>query len=223
MRSKLAARLLTALYTVAIALLIVTFSIGLPIYVRPFYYAHIGPLDLVEDTGRTVEQIKEGYNEVLDYLTLPGREFSAGDFGYSEEGKSHFEDCKVLFDLNAVALLVSAVLALSLWLLNKRRLIDLQRPWGFAPSAVASTAVLALFVVLGALVAIDFNAAFTAFHTLFFPGKSNWLFDPATDEIILALPETFFMNCAILIGASVIAISALLVLRGLRQRKRRSE
>ena len=57
MKSKLAARLLTALYTVAIALLIITFSIGLPIYVRPFYYAHIGPLDLVEDTGKTVEQV----------------------------------------------------------------------------------------------------------------------------------------------------------------------
>ena len=49
-------RILTILYIVAIALLIITFSIGLPIYVRPFYYAHIAPLDLVEDTGRTVEQ-----------------------------------------------------------------------------------------------------------------------------------------------------------------------
>lgn len=216
-------RVLTALYIVAVALLIITVSIGLPIYVRPFYYAHIGPLDLVEDTGMTREQIKDGYDEVLDYLTLPGREFGCGDFAYSEEGKSHFEDCKVLFDLNAVLLLVSAAITLSLWLLNKRRLIDLQRPWGFAPSVVASTAVLALFVVLGALVAIDFNAAFTAFHTLFFPGKSNWLFDPATDEIILALPETFFMNCAILIGASVIGISALLVLRGIKQHKRSGE
>lgn len=216
-------RILTILYVVAIALLIVTLSIGLPIYVRPFYYAHIGPLDLVEDTGRTAEQIKAAYDEVLDYLTLPGREFGCGDFAYSEEGKSHFEDCKVLFDLNAAVLLLSGVTSLTLWLMNKRRLIELQRPWGFAPSAVASTAVLAIFVVLGALVAVDFDTAFTAFHTLFFPGKANWLFDPATDEIILALPETFFMNCAILIGGSVIAISAFFILRGIRERKRRSE
>ena len=216
-------RIFTIVYIVAIALLIVTVSIGLPIYVRPFYYAHIGPLDLVEDTGRTIEQIKAGYDEVLDYLTLPGREFSAGDFAYSEEGKSHFEDCKVLFDLNAVVLLISGVAVLALWLANKRRLIEWQQPWGFAPSAVAGTAVLALFVVLGALVAIDFDTAFTAFHTLFFPGKANWLFDPTTDEIILALPETFFMNCAILIGGSVIAISACLILHGIRERKRRSE
>jgi integral membrane protein (TIGR01906 family) len=214
-------RILTIVYIVAIALLIITFSIGLPIYVRPFYYAHIAPLDLVEDTGKTVEQIKDGYDEVLDYLTLPGREFSAGDFAYSEEGKSHFEDCKVLFDLNAIALLASAAVALTLWSLNKRRLIELQQPWGFAPTAVAGTAVLALFLVLAVLVAIDFDAAFTAFHTLFFPGKANWLFDPATDEIILALPETFFMNCAILIGGSVIAISAFFAVRGYKKRKGR--
>jgi integral membrane protein (TIGR01906 family) len=127
----------------------------------------------------------------------------------------------VLFDLNAVALLASAAVALTLWSLNKRRLIELQQPWGFAPTAVAGTAVLALFLVLAVLVAIDFDAAFTAFHTLFFPGKANWLFDPATDEIILALPETFFMNCAILIGGSVIAISAFFAVRGYKKRKGR--
>ncbi len=218
MKNTVLDRALTALYIVAIALLIITLSIGLPIYVRPFYYAHIGPLGLVEDTGMTREQIKEGYDEVLDYLTLPGREFSAGDFAYSEEGKSHFEDCKVLFDLNAAVLLASAAAVLTLWILNRRRLICLSKPKGFAPSAVAGAAVLALFLVLGAVVALDFNAAFTAFHSLFFPGKSNWLFDPATDEIILALPETFFMNCAILIGASVIGISIICLWVGLRRR-----
>lgn len=218
MKTSVINRLLTVLYTVAIALLIITFSIGLPIYVRPFYYAHIGPLGIVEDTGMTREQIKQGYDEVLDYLTLPGREFSCGDFRYSEEGKSHFEDCKVLFDLNAAVLLASAVTVLALWLLNKLRLISIGQPKGLAPSAAASAAVLAVFSLLGVLVALDFDTAFTVFHTLFFPGKANWLFDPATDEIILALPQSFFMSCAILIGASVIGISGALLARGLIRR-----
>ena len=216
-------RLLSVLCMICVCLFLLTVSIGLPIYIRPFYYAHIEAFDLARVSGYSEAEIREAYDEVLDYLTLPGREFGTGELPHSLEGKAHFEDCKVLFDLNGVLLLVSAAITLSLWLLNKRRLIDLQRPWGFAPSAVASTAGLALFVVLGALVAIDFNAAFTDFHTLFFPGKSNWLFDPATDEIILALPETFFMNCAMLIGASVIGISALLVLRGIKQHKRSGE
>lgn len=222
MKTTALGRALTALYIVAIALLIITFSIGLPIYVRPFYYAHIGPLELTEDTGMTREQIKQGYDEVLDYLTLPGREFRCGEFRYSEEGKGHFEDCKVLFDLNAAVLLASAAVVLTLWLLHRYRLISLRQPKGWSPSALASAAVLATFAVLGALVAVDFDTAFTVFHTLFFPGKSNWLFDPATDGIILALPQTFFMNCAILIGASVIGISAFLLLRDLRRRAKRT-
>ena len=54
-------------------------------------------------------------------------------------------------------------------------------------------------MIIGALAAIDFDRAFTIFHTIFFPGKDNWLFDPAEDQIIKILPQTFFMNCAILI------------------------
>ena len=76
------------------------------------------------------------------------------------------------------------------------------------------------FGTLGGLVALDFNSAFLVFHALFFAGKDNWLFDPATDEIIDALPEEFFMNCAILIGASLILISLGLIARGIILYKR---
>ena len=40
-------KLLSALLVVAVVVLTITFSIGLPIYVRPFYYAHIEALDMV--------------------------------------------------------------------------------------------------------------------------------------------------------------------------------
>jgi len=56
-----------------------------------------------------------------------------------------------------------------------------------------------VFAAVGALAAADFDRAFVIFHSLFFPGKGNWLFDPAKDQIINILPQTFFMNCAILI------------------------
>ena len=98
---------LTALFGLALAILVITFSIGLPIYFRPFYYMQIEPLGIPERTGFDYETVKSSYDELLDYLTLPGREFSTGAFAHSEEGRSHFEDCKVLFDLNVGAFLVS--------------------------------------------------------------------------------------------------------------------
>ena len=38
-------KLISLIFGIALAVLIITFSIGLPIYVRPFYYAHIDALD----------------------------------------------------------------------------------------------------------------------------------------------------------------------------------
>ena len=61
--------------------------------------------------------------------------------------------------------------------------------------------------------ATDFDRAFTVFHSIFFPGKTNWLFDPNVDQIIQILPEVYFRNCAILvIGLILILCCAWMVL-----------
>ena len=79
------------------------------------------------------------------------------------------------------------------------------------------------FLIVGGLAALDFDRAFTVFHTIFFPGKTNWLFDPDTDQIINILPETFFMDCAILILAVlVIGCAALILADFLAGRDRRT-
>jgi integral membrane protein (TIGR01906 family) len=62
--------------------------------------------------------------------------------------------------------------------------------------------------VIAGLAATDFDRAFVTFHHLFFPGKTNWIFDPGVDEIINILPEVFFRNCAILIVAILFALCA---------------
>ena len=56
--------------TIALALLALTFSIAVPILCRPFYYAHIGALDMPGRTGWSAETIREAYDEVLDFCVL---------------------------------------------------------------------------------------------------------------------------------------------------------
>ena len=214
-------RVCTAVFILALVLLIVTASIGLPIYFRPFYYAQISLWDLPGQTGQSAEDIRRSYDEVLDYLTLPNEPFSTGVFEYSEEGKSHFEDCKVLFDLNAWVLVFSALAVAVLALMNKKKVISFSRPWGLRPSAVAGGALLVLFSLLAVLLVIDFDTAFWVFHAVMFPGKDNWLFDPVTDGIINALPIEFFASCAALIGLAAVSASLGLLLAGLRDKKRR--
>lgn len=208
-------KLLTALLATFTVLLIISASIALPIYVRPFYYAHIDACDLELRTGETAEDIRAAYDEVLDYLTLPGREFGTGVFAHSEEGKNHFVDCKGLFTLDTVALIVSLAAVLSLGILARKRTFTLSRPFGAHFLLTSGGATLSLFALLGGIIALDFDTAFVIFHKLFFPGKDNWVFNSRTDEIILALPQEFFANCALLIGVSIIAVSLGCVIFGI--------
>ncbi len=212
-------RALTAVLSVFIVLLVITFSIGLPIYVRPFYYMQIESLGIPEKTGYTVEEIKDAYNEVLDFLVLPNREFGTGVFKWSESGKSHFEDCKGLFDLNLTIFIISLVAVVTLIILNRKKIFKLARPFGFNFLFTCGASTLAFFALLGGLCAIDFDKAFTVFHALFFPGKDNWMFDAREDQIILAMPQEFFMSCAILIASSIILISIGFIIYGIITRK----
>ena len=69
-------------------------------------------------------------------------------------------------------------------------------------SAVGMCAVFAVLAVWGA---VDFDTLFVAFHAAFFPGKSNWIFDPRYDQIINILPQQFFLHCAALIAGLIFA------------------
>ncbi|MBE7083463.1 MAG: TIGR01906 family membrane protein [Clostridiales bacterium] len=197
----------TILFAVAIFIFIITFSIGLPIYCRFFYYLQIEPLGIPKLTGYDYQTIKSSYDAVLDYLTLPSVPFSTGVFKYSESGASHFYDCKILFNLNAIALLISSAIIVIGLILDKTKKLTLLRAKGFHPAFYSAIGIFAFFIILIGLVSINFDTAFTVFHKIFFPGKDNWTFNPYVDEIINALPQQFFLNCAILIGTSIIVIS----------------
>lgn len=202
---------LTVLLAVLTAVILLTAAIAVPILCRPFYYAHIEPLHLCEQTGLTRDKIKTAFDEMLDYC-LGAEEFSTGVLRWSEDGKSHFTDVRALFllDLRALA---AAVIVLAIVLLVSRaagrqpgRLLGRGFPFW------AGTGLAAVFMIVGALAATDFDRAFTIFHILFFPGKDNWLFDPKKDQIINILPQDFFTHCAILILTILLTGCLILIL-----------
>lgn len=196
-------KLLTVLLAAAAALVLLTFSIAAPILCRPFYYAHIGPLELCERTGLTENEIKTAYNEMLDYC-LGGEEFSTGVLRWSDSGKSHFTDVRVLFLLDLWVLGVSAAVLAALLTAARLRKLRPAPLLGRGPGFWAGAGLGGLFLLIGGWAALDFDRAFVAFHALFFPGKDNWLFDPRADQIINILPQEFFRNCAILILAILV-------------------
>lgn len=215
MRHSKALSVLTALVT---AILLLTASVAVPILCRPFYYAHIETLQLTETTPWTEDEIRAAYDEMLDFCLGKG-EFSTGILAWSEDGKAHFEDVRGLFLLDLyIALAALAVLVFILVL----RVFKL-RPaplGGRGPGFWAGAGLAGLIVLVGALAALDFDRAFTVFHAIFFPGKDNWIFDPARDEIIRILPQEFFRNCAVLILALVATGCAVLIISDILARRR---
>ena len=216
-------KLLTVFLSLLTALVVLTGSIAVPLLCRPFYYAQIGPLGLTR-TGLTVEQIRTAFDQVMDFCLGLRPAFAAGVLPFSQSGADHFADVRVLFLLDLWVLAASLVLlaaALVFCRLKKVRPCPLL---GRGPGFWGAAGLGAVFMVVGGLAALDFQRAFVVFHSIFFPGKTNWIFDAATDPIILLLPETFFRNCALLIFGLLILWCAVLIGADLwlgRRRKRR--
>lgn len=211
MKSRNASKSFTVFMAVIIALALLAGSIAAPILCRPFYYAHIGPLRLEERTGLTEAEIKTAFDEMMDYC-VGGEDFSTGVLKWSESGKSHFTDVRFLFrlDLSLLSCALGLLIALGLLVYLGRQL---PKPiLGRGPAFWAGAGLAAVFAVVGALAALDFDRAFVVFHALFFPGKDNWLFDPNADQIINILPQEFFRNCAILVLALLLTGCAALIL-----------
>jgi integral membrane protein (TIGR01906 family) len=186
------------IFAAVLAVVLLAFSIAAPIVCRPFYYAHIGPLGLEEFTGLSRQEIKTAYDEMLDYC-LGGEEFSTGVLRWSQRGKDHFTDVRMLFLLDLKVLGVFVLLLLALLIAMKLTSWRPCRLLGRGPLFWAGTGLAAVFLIVGGLAALDFDRAFVIFHSLFFPGKSNWLFNYRVDEIILVLPQVVFRNYGILI------------------------
>ena len=204
------------------ALAVLTGAIALPLLVRPFYWAQIQALDIPARSGLTVEQLRDAFGDVMDYCLGLRPDFAAGVLPFSEEGASHFADVRWLFLLAVWVFVAAAGLLLAGAVVCRLRRQRLPRLGGRTPGFWAACGLGGLFLLFALLAALDFDGAFTVFHSIFFPGKDNWLFDPVTDPVILILPEAFFRNCAIAIVTVLLTVCIMLVVTGRKRPSRRS-
>lgn len=183
-----------------IALAVLTGSILPVLLVRDFYTAQIGPLGICEASGLTRQQAAEAYGDVMDYCMGRRPDFSA--------------DVRGLFLLVVWVFVAAAGLLLTGAVVCRLRRQRLPRLGGRTPGFWAACGLGGLFLLIALLAALNFDGAFTVFHSIFFPGKDNWLFDPVTDPVILILPEAFFRNCAIAIVTVLLTVCIMLVVTG---------
>lgn len=203
-------KLYSALCALCTLLFSLTAAVAVPILWRGWYYRQIDALDLVEKTGWSAETIRGAFDAVMDFL-VKGGPFSTGELAWSESGRSHFADCRVLFRLDFVVLAVTGILLL-IFLIRALRSPREAGGQPFSPTLLALGVTAGLFLIFGLWAALDFESLFTAFHALCFPGKDNWIFDARTDQIIRILPEVFWARTAGLVAGLTLAIEGVLSL-----------
>lgn len=210
---------LSAITAILTALTLLTGAIAVPILCRPFYYAHIEPFRIDLRTALTNAQVRQTYDEVLNYCLGLTDTFQLTHLRWSAEGASHFADVRGLFILDLVVAATAITGLAILWVIGRHNHIHPSSIKGHTPGFWAAIGLAAVFAGLGIFAAVDFDRFFTAFHTVFFPGKENWLFDDAEDPVIDMLPQEFFRNCGLLVLALVLASCIALILADRRYRK----
>ena len=179
-------------------------------------------MGICEASGLTRQQAAEAYGDVMDYCMGRRPDFSAGVLPFSAEGAGHFADVRGLFLLAVWVFVAAAGLLLAGAVVCRLRRQRLPRLGSRTPGFWAACGLGGLFLLIALLAALDFDGAFTVFHSIFFPGKDNWIFDPVTDPVILILPEAFFRNCAIAIVMVLLTVCIVLVVTGGKRPSRRS-
>jgi integral membrane protein (TIGR01906 family) len=186
-----------------------------------------GPLLLFDPLVVSVEQ---GRHNVPESLSTTGDEvaritnsmlgdlFFDGSFEVSLNGtepfldsseRSHMRDVgrlvRTLVTLEIASLVVAILLG---WWLRRER--DLRGRLLLAAAATVGVAA----VLLGVFFAVAFDAAFAAFHGLFFePG--SWQFAPGS-HLITLFPEPFWFELALLAGLTIVIGAVLVALLGRR-------
>ena len=164
---------------------------------RPLYYHDMKALEIAEYSGYPEAEIRENYDALIEYnMAWRDGDLSFPTLPMSENGKTHFEEVKEIFDIFKYLAVFGSILGVAgiVFMAMKKEYRYLKM------TAIVSCG---LPVVLGILVALFWDKVFVIFHELFF-NNDYWIFDYRTDPIILLLPDEFFMHCAFLIFGGVL-------------------
>ncbi len=194
---------------------IISFAVVFTLNFRPLYYFDIGHLNISQTSGYPENEIRENYDVLIDYNSIFGPDtLEFPTLAMSDSGRIHFEEVKVIFVAIQITCMITLILGAAGIIWQKKK-----KDWRFLK--YASILTIAIPVILGILISMNWDQAFVTFHHIFF-NNDYWIFDAATDPVITILPDTFFFHCAVMILGLVIAGSVVcfIIYRLLRSRSK---
>jgi integral membrane protein (TIGR01906 family) len=161
----------------------------------------LAPAELDKVIGGLMTYFNSDEENIILTVVKDGKPFTL--FNAREVG--HLRDVKGLFRLVYRVLLGTLIYCILYIGLNFMLRQDRRRvAWGlFGGSALT----LALLIVLGLMLWVDFDWFFYQFHLISF-ANDLWLLDPATDYLIMLFPQGFWFDAALFcaLGAAAMAL-----------------
>ena len=182
--------ILNASITIVGFILILLISTVITTSIKSIYTFSINKFNIEESTNLSVDEMKENYSYVIDYLLYSNNDkFELPSLEYSEDGAFHFQEVKELFKLAKVTILILAIILIILCVVYTR----FYKNYNYI-KYISITSII-VPTITSIVVSINFNFFFTVFHKIFF-NNDKWLFDPNVDPIINILPKELFALCA---------------------------
>ena len=149
--------------------------------------------DLATQHSGWAEYVTGGRDEPPDLGTL-----------YTADEAAHMRDVRRVFD--GVKILIPAGLFVMALRLQRARANGLETMLRLARDGAVAAGV--AVAAIGILAALAFDQAFLLFHQVFFP-QGNFLFDPATSNLVRLYPFWYWQGITLRVGLSFIALAAL--------------
>ena len=203
---------------VCLALLLLYISVCVPTYSKWFYNREYAKNNVYQTIGISEDELSRVTAHMLRYMRDKEPELNLTAIVNGEKRLffndieiKHMADVQKLFTVGDVIKNVSAALfllsgAVFLTVYLKKHRLFLFRCWRNACIASAS-----LLLLIGVVVLVDFNGAFTLFHKIFF-NNDMWILDPATDLLINMVPEQFFIDISVFIASVFLFLNITLTL-----------
>ena len=198
---------------ICLTLFLFSLAVVLVLNAKWLYALDVTWLNLDKVSGMHTDEIRANYDALIRYNQVWQRgELVFPTLPMSREGAIHFAEVKRIFDGIQIVCVATGVLSL---LLGTGRIRKKQ--YGFL--RLAGVLSLVIPAVTGILAVCFWDRFFILFHQLFFR-NDYWLFDPVTDPVILILPDTYFLHCAVGIICLILAGSLIMTAAARRLARR---
>ena len=184
-------------------LFILLFSVFVNAYNGSFYSHEYDQYGLNQTTGLSRQDYQNGMDTLLDYLQDKRDDIHVNVIIdgstrelFNQKEIDHMIDVKSLAQHATMVMIICGVITVTVGivLIPNRSVYLKAYPFCFKSFHLV---LLGSLIGLTIMILCDFNAFWTTFHHIFFPGNDLWLLDPSTDWMIRMLPGNLFMDLVI--------------------------